>query len=507
MPVEALRALCVPTFLVVFFAVVLLAAAFLPVPFWAGVAFFGEVARWTRPTVRFTAAAIFLPARPVVPLAGVDFAAVSADADVRVVGFLAGVAFVVVVFLAVVAFFVVTFLAGAVLRAVVVLPADVVLLAGVLLRVGALFAATVLLAPVVFAALVFFAVLAFAAVLVFLAVLAFAAVLVFFAVLGFPAAFRFAAPAVEVRVAVPVDRADVDLADEPVLDARRAAGRVVALLPATISVSFLRTFYGFVSFGDNGVSRVGPRYDPTGLALLPGPAGVFGLPLLVTFRHPLQRLLSFGLRGVGTEPVLGGAQIRPGLHALMTETPEVLATRSAVAHENTVHRKTPKRYRFAQKPTNISTIDEVNFPEADFPAPSPRHLACLARQGIHRDKPPFPAACHTGGRHRTVDPIRTGQRADGTGASGPETVPRSVQGLVTAASVVVTGLAVAASTLRASGCRTDSRRHQGDPPDVGHRPPPGRHSGRGGPVDGAAQPPPSPSRPSSHHQHRDPTAQ
>gem|GEM_PF-1998818 len=319
----ALRAVWVPAFLVVFFAVLRVAAAFLAVPRWAGVAFLGEVARCTRPAVRFVAAATFFPARPVVPLAGVDLVAV-----------VVAVVFAAVLLPAVAVFFAgLVFLAGLVFAAGLVLRAvAVAFLAGVVLRA----VAVVLRA----AGLVFLAAAFFAVGLVLRAV-----GLVFF-VAGFFAAvadvFRadvFFAAGLVLRAAVFV---------VAVLDARRVAGRVAALVPATMTFSSLRTFNGFVPYGDNGVSGPRPRYGRTGLALLPGPAGVLGLPLLIALRHPLQRLLSFGLRGVGTEPVLGGTQVRPGLHALMTKTPEVLATRSAVAHENTVHGKTAKRHRFAQ---------------------------------------------------------------------------------------------------------------------------------------------------------------
>ena len=215
----------------VFFAVFLLAAAFLPVPRCAGVAFFGEVAFSTRPPVRFTAEAIFLSARPVVPFAGVDFAVLFA-ADVRLPAALVAVVFLAVVDFAVVrlvavAVAAVAFFAGAVLRAVVVLRAGLVF-----------FAAVVVLVAVDF----------FAAGLVFLAAGFLAA--------GFLAAVADFAAVVEVRSAAPVDRADVALDEVPVLDARRAAGRVVALVPTTMSFSSLRTFRGFVSFGDSGVSGI-----------------------------------------------------------------------------------------------------------------------------------------------------------------------------------------------------------------------------------------------------------
>ena len=119
------------------------------------------------------------------------------------------------------------------------------------------------------AGLVFFAVPAFFAVPVF-----FAAGLVFFAAPAFFAAglVFFAVPArlvagfaavVEVRLAALVDLVEVALDEVPVLDARRVAGRVVALVPTTISFSSLRTFCGFVPFGDNGVSRIRPRYGRT----------------------------------------------------------------------------------------------------------------------------------------------------------------------------------------------------------------------------------------------------
>jgi hypothetical protein len=279
--------------LVVFFAVVLLAAAFLPVPRCAGVAFFGEVAFWTRPTVRFTAEAIFLPARPVVPFAGVDLAVLFAAAVRLAAALFAGLLRAVVAFAVVrLVAGAVDFFAGAVLRAVVVLRAAVDFAAGLVFAVVFFavdfFAAVVpvffaevtldlLVAVADFAAgLVFFAVPAFFAVPVFFAagLVFFAAGLVFFAAPAFFAAglVFFAVPArlvagfaavVEVRLAALVDLVEVALDEVPVLDARRVAGRVVALVPTTISFSSLRTFCGFVPFGDNGVSRIRPRYGRT----------------------------------------------------------------------------------------------------------------------------------------------------------------------------------------------------------------------------------------------------
>ncbi|WP_148083486.1 hypothetical protein [Micromonospora sp. Llam0] len=206
-----------------------MAAAFLAVPRWAGVAFLGEVARCTRPAVRFVAAATFFPARPVVPLAGVDlvglvvavlFAAVLLPAvAVLFAGlvFLAGLVFVA---------------AGLVLRAVVV----VRFAAGLLLLAAVFFAVGLVLRAV---GLVFFVAGAFAVADAFRADVFFAAELVLRAAgLVLPAAVFVVA----------------------VLDARRVAGRVAALVPATMAFSSSRTFSGFVPHGDNGVSGIRPRW-------------------------------------------------------------------------------------------------------------------------------------------------------------------------------------------------------------------------------------------------------
>ena len=230
-----MRAVWVPAFLVVFFAVFRVAAAFLAVPRWAGVAFFGEVARCTRPAVRFVAAATFFPARPVVPLVGVDLVAVV----------------VAVVFAAVLLPAVAVFLAGLVLRAVAV-----VFLAGVVLRVVAVafLAGLVLRAVAVVlraAGLVFFAPAFFAVGLVLRAV-----GLVFF-VAGFFAAVADAFRADVFFAAGLVFFAAVFVV--AVLDARRVAGRVAALVPATMAFSSLRTFNRFVPYGDSGVSGIRPR--------------------------------------------------------------------------------------------------------------------------------------------------------------------------------------------------------------------------------------------------------
>jgi hypothetical protein len=94
-----------------------------------------------------------------------------------------------------------------------------------------------------------------------------------------------------------------------------------------------------------------------GLALLPGPAGVLGVPRLVALLHPLQRLFGVGRGRVRTKDVPGGAHVRVRLDSVVSRAPVVLLTTSAVAHGITVHRESTKRYRFAQKAAISSTVD------------------------------------------------------------------------------------------------------------------------------------------------------
>ena len=91
-----------------------------------------------------------------------------------------------------------------------------------------------------------------------------------------------------------------------------------------------------------------------GLAFLPCPAGVLGIPRRIALLDGLECPRCVVSGGVGTEPVLRGTHVVPGLDPVVPETPEIAApARPTVVHEITVHLKPTKRYRFGQKVQNF----------------------------------------------------------------------------------------------------------------------------------------------------------
>ncbi|MEV6693973.1 hypothetical protein AB0M35_21130 [Micromonospora sp. NPDC051196] len=295
-----------------FFAVALVAVAFVAVAFVA---------------VAFVAVALVAVAFVAVALVAVAFRAVAVDVRagvcfVAAVVFLAGVALLAVAAVRPDAFAAVVFFAA--VFAVVVFFAAVVFFAVVARFAGALLAALfagALLAAVFFADAFF----AGALVAVLLAAEAPAALPGFCRIAGaVPSARRL--DGVRVRPAVR------SVAAVLLAGVRFAAGRV-ACCASAISVPSLGTCHR--PRGARGALDVGGV--PRRLLLLPGPAGVLGLPRVVTLPHLLQGVLRVGGRGVRSENVPGRTHVGLGLDSMVSRTP-VVAPTSAVAHGITVHR-------------------------------------------------------------------------------------------------------------------------------------------------------------------------
>src|SRR6266498_4643472 len=87
-----------------------------------------------------------------------------------------------------------------------------------------------------------------------------------------------------------------------------------------------------------------------GLAFLPRPAGILGVPLRIA---PLDRLecpRGVVSGGVGTEPVLRGTHVVAGLDGVVAEAPEIAAPAGpTIAHATTVHLMSAMRHRFTQR--------------------------------------------------------------------------------------------------------------------------------------------------------------
>jgi len=69
--------------------------------------------------------------------------------------------------------------------------------------------------------------------------------------------------------------------------------------------------------------------------------------VLALLRDKQARELRIGLGRIRAETVTSGACVRGHLDAVVAQAPEVPTADPAAAHDITVHRKTPKRYRFA----------------------------------------------------------------------------------------------------------------------------------------------------------------
>ncbi|MFI6228470.1 hypothetical protein ACIBCR_14305 [Micromonospora echinospora] len=322
-------------------------------------------------TVRFAAVAVFFTAVAFFAAVAVFFAVVAFFAAPVALRFAAVVVFVAAVFFGALAFFVAVFL-GAV----------------------AFFAAAVFLGAVAFfAAAGFFGAVAFSAVLAsFEAVVAvrFAAAVVGGAVgaaFAVPpvAAFRagpapvtlvrFAlatAPAGACRATGPVRRAVVArVAVTPPAVPRRAAAvdfrtGVVLLAPvfrsaAAVFLAVVRAVAGRVAVlrasaisspssgtcareAPSGARSSSTRGVPRRSSVLPGPAGVLGLPRLVPLLHSLQGVLGVGCRRIRTEDELGRALVGLGLDPMVSQAP-VVASASAVTHDITVHPGATGRHR------------------------------------------------------------------------------------------------------------------------------------------------------------------
>jgi hypothetical protein len=128
---------------------------------------------------------------------------------------------------------------------------------------------------------------------------------------------------------------------------------VGAFLAAGIGMSSLRMTAGSSPPGDCEVPAWTQEVG-AGLAFLPGPAGVLGIPRRIALLDRLECPLCVVSAAVGTEPILGRTHVIPSLDAVVAEAPEVGApTRPTVVHENTVHPESTKRYRFGQNVQNF----------------------------------------------------------------------------------------------------------------------------------------------------------
>ena len=77
---------------------------------------------------------------------------------------------------------------------------------------------------------------------------------------------------------------------------------------------------------------------------------VLGIPIGIALLDCLECPRRFVSRGVGTEPVLGGAHVVPAFHPVVAEAPEVACSAEpTVVHSITVPLKPAKRYRFVPK--------------------------------------------------------------------------------------------------------------------------------------------------------------
>jgi hypothetical protein len=83
--------------------------------------------------------------------------------------------------------------------------------------------------------------------------------------------------------------------------------------------------------------------------VLTRPARVLGVPLGVALGHRGQGAFRLVARRVRAETVVLGARFGGRFHASVAKAPVVRSTGSAAAHDITVHRKPPKRYRFRSK--------------------------------------------------------------------------------------------------------------------------------------------------------------
>src|ERR1051325_6894149 len=81
-----------------------------------------------------------------------------------------------------------------------------------------------------------------------------------------------------------------------------------------------------------------------GLADLPGPAGILGVPRRIALLDGFEGVRGVIGGGVRTEPVLGWTDIVPGLDPVVAEAPEVAAAGPTVVHAITVHLKPTMRY-------------------------------------------------------------------------------------------------------------------------------------------------------------------
>ncbi|WP_416903068.1 hypothetical protein [Micromonospora echinospora] len=122
---------------------------------------------------------------------------------------------------------------------------------------------------------------------------------------------------------------------------RAVAGRVAALRASAISSPSSGTC---AREAPSGARSSSTRGVPRRSSVLPGPAGVLGLPRLVPLLHPIQGVLGVGCRRIRTEHELGRALVGLGLDPMVSQAP-VVASASAVTHDITVHPGATGRHR------------------------------------------------------------------------------------------------------------------------------------------------------------------
>ncbi|WP_157441068.1 hypothetical protein [Actinoplanes awajinensis] len=166
-------------------------------------------------------------------------------------------------------------------------------------------------------------------------------------------------PAAGVRREEPVAAVARSGVPETVLGpAPEAADLVGAFLAAGIEVFLLANDCGRVCTGEIEV-RTSGRDD--GLAFLPSPSGVLGIPVGIALLDCLEGPRRFVSGGERPEPILSGTYVVADLDPVVSEAPEVArAGEPTVVHSITLQLKTTMRYRFGQNAPGFPMWNWVN---------------------------------------------------------------------------------------------------------------------------------------------------
>ncbi|WP_203823955.1 hypothetical protein [Actinoplanes palleronii] len=166
-------------------------------------------------------------------------------------------------------------------------------------------------------------------------------------------------PAAGVRREEPVAEVARSGVPETVLGpAPEAAGLVGAFLAAGIEVFLLANDCGRVGTGEIEV-RTSGRDD--GLAFLPSPSGVLGIPVGIALLDCLECPRRFVSGGERPEPILSGTYVVADLDPVVSEAPEVARPgEPTVVHSITLQLKTTMRYRFGQNAPGFPMWNWVN---------------------------------------------------------------------------------------------------------------------------------------------------